>query len=137
MCKKCINCGAEATCEHHVIPLSLGGNDISSNKVPLCDSCHALIHNITVGNGHLSHSELVKAGVQRKKEAISRGESYKPRRKKGYNDFIGRPKLKKEEIPEHFLAVFRSGNYKNITDLAKQVNMSRTTVYKYIELLKS
>lgn len=136
MCKKCINCGADATCEHHVVPISLGGNDIPSNKVPLCDSCHALIHNITIGKGNLSHAELIRAGIRKKKEAIARGEIYNPRRRSGYNDFIGRPKLKKEDVPERFLTIYRSGKYKNIVDLARQVNMSRTTVYKYIEILK-
>lgn len=29
---------------HHIIPLSWGGEDIPSNRMPLCDRCHAIIH---------------------------------------------------------------------------------------------
>lgn len=42
----CINCG-DYPCElHHVVPLSLGGNDIETNKVPLCSKCHAKVHGL-------------------------------------------------------------------------------------------
>ena len=41
----CINCGDIETIHyHHVIPLSIGGNDIISNIVPLCYKCHGLLH---------------------------------------------------------------------------------------------
>lgn len=67
--KPCINCGAIPTELHHVIPKSLGGQDIPSNLVPLCSKCHALIHGldpnkrgIITENGNFDHGELVKQG---------------------------------------------------------------------------
>lgn len=42
---KCANCGSNLEIRlHHIIPLSLGGNDVPTNIVPLCDECHSLIH---------------------------------------------------------------------------------------------
>lgn len=135
MRKFCMNCGAPATCEHHIVPLVLGGNDIPSNKASLCDTCHSLIHGVTFEKGGMSHSELVKAGQQRKREAIARGEKYERRRANKGMDFIGRPKITKLDIPEEFEHIYFTKQYKNITDLAKKCQMSRTTVYRYIALL--
>lgn len=42
---RCINCGCQAHIRwHHVVPLGKGGNDTTSNIVPVCDRCHAAIH---------------------------------------------------------------------------------------------
>ena len=31
---------------HHIIPRSLGGDDVAENLVPMCDVCHVIIHSI-------------------------------------------------------------------------------------------
>ena len=63
---KCINCGAEASHWHHVVPKSLGGRE-GTNKVPLCDTCHGLIHGVSYSNGVISHSELIKTSLRKAK----------------------------------------------------------------------
>ncbi|TAN82746.1 MAG: hypothetical protein EYR95_18615 [Phormidium sp. SL48-SHIP] len=47
---------------HHVVPKVLGGNE-GSNVVPLCESCHGLVHS----RGFLSHSVLTKRGLEKAK----------------------------------------------------------------------
>jgi hypothetical protein len=135
MCKLCVNCGAPATCEHHIVPISLGGNDIPSNKAPLCDKCHGAIHAVTFEKESMSHSELIKLGIQRKKEAIAQGETYRARNGRINNQLSGRPPLTVSDIPYCFIECYNNHNYKNLSDLARKCNMSRTTVYKYIEVL--
>jgi radical SAM superfamily enzyme YgiQ (UPF0313 family) len=135
MCKLCVNCGAPATCEHHIVPIALGGNDIPSNKVPLCDKCHGAIHSVSFGEGCLSHGELIKRGLQKKKDAISRGEVYRARSGRISEGLGGRPALTINDLPSHFVEIYNNHNYKNISDLARKCGMSRTTVYKYIEVL--
>lgn len=135
MCKLCVNCGAPATCEHHIVPISLGGNDIPSNKVPLCDKCHGVIHGVSFGEGCLSHGELIKRGIQKKKDAISRGEVYRARSGRISKGLGGRPALTISDLPSYFVENYNNHNYKNISDLARKCGMSRTTVYKYIEVL--
>lgn len=135
MCKLCVNCGAPATCEHHIVPIALGGNDIPSNRASLCDKCHGAIHAVTFEKAGISHSELIKLGIQRKKDAIARGEAYRARSGRISNKPYGRPPLTIDDIPSCFVECYNNHNYKNITELAKKFNMSRTTVYKYIEVL--
>jgi len=52
---------------------------------------------------------------------------------------IGRPKATKDDIPaifyKHYPA-FVQGNL-NISEFARVCNLSRTTIYKYISILKS
>ena len=58
-------------------------------------------------------------------------------RAKGAN--IGRPQVKKDDIPAVFLRHYsslKSGNL-NVSELARVCNMSRTTVYKYVSLLEN
>ena len=58
-------------------------------------------------------------------------------RAKGAN--IGRPQVKKSDIPAVFLRHYpslKSGKL-NVSELARVCNMSRTTVYKYVSLLES
>lgn len=58
-------------------------------------------------------------------------------RAKGAN--IGRPQVKKDDIPAVFLRHYpslKSGKL-NVSELARVCNMSRTTVYKYVSLLES
>lgn len=51
---------------------------------------------------------------------------------------IGRPQVGKEDIPANFLRhypAFKNGTL-NVSELARVCDLSRTTVYKYIELLE-
>ena len=49
---KCIYCGCEDEIEfHHIIPLSLGGDNRLSNIIPLCRTHHFLAHNKCVVEG--------------------------------------------------------------------------------------
>ena len=51
---------------------------------------------------------------------------------------IGRPQVGKEDIPANFLRhypAFKSGTL-NVSELARVCDLSRTTVYKYIELME-
>ena len=41
--RACFECGAPATCAHHVIPRSRGG----TKTVPLCGGCHGLAHGLS------------------------------------------------------------------------------------------
>ena len=60
----CLECGAPATFQHHVIPRSLGG----TATVPLCGTCHPLAHN---QSANWKVSELTREALRRKK---ARGE---------------------------------------------------------------
>lgn len=41
----CVNCGSTESIEyHHIVPLSLGGEDRIGNIVPLCRKCHMAAH---------------------------------------------------------------------------------------------
>jgi hypothetical protein len=75
---KCINCGKEASELHHVVPLSLGGNDIDSNKVPLCSLCHTIIHGTNPSKRGTHWKELQKAGIEKAK-AEGKYKGRKPR----------------------------------------------------------
>lgn len=53
--KFCSLCGFDkVTEEHHIIPLSKGGNDTKENKIVLCPNCHRLVH-----KGKISMEELL------------------------------------------------------------------------------
>ena len=136
MDKICCNCGTVATCEHHVVPIVLGGFDVSSNKVALCDKCHSIVHGILTNKGQLSHSDLIKEGLKRKKESQEKGEIQYSRGRKCSSAPIGRPKLTKADIPDLFIQEYSNKQYSSITDLARRCNMSRTTVYRYISVLE-
>lgn len=120
----CCNCGAKATQAHHIVPVTLGGKDIITNIAFLCDHCHDLIHGLTRFDGSISHSELIKQGVQKARE-------------QGKN--IGRPSITLKDIPKKFIRQYKQllkNNSKiNVTTLAIDNQISRGTVYKYIALL--
>ena len=51
---------------------------------------------------------------------------------------IGRPKMTKDDIPQIFYRhypVYLSGDL-NVSELARVCELSRNTVYKYIDILK-
>ena len=122
---KCINCGStEDLTYHHVIPLSIGGNDIDSNIVCLCGCCHKKLHNITDGD-YIAHSLLIKNGIKRA-------------RKKGTT--IGRPKT---GVPNEFKTEFmkflnKEGIYNKCTasHFAFLNDIAISTYYKYVGILK-
>lgn len=58
--RQCIECGASAEADHHVIPRSRGG----TATVPLCGYCHALAHNM---KHSMSTGALAAAAVARLK----------------------------------------------------------------------
>lgn len=70
----CSNCDEKAEHLHHVVPASLGGSDRLTNLVPLCISCHSIVHNVSF----LHIKELQKAGIDKARE---RG-VYKNRKRK-------------------------------------------------------
>ena len=51
---------------------------------------------------------------------------------------IGRPQLTKEDIPPIFYRLYPSyiNGELNVSELARVCDMSRTTIYRYINLLK-
>jgi hypothetical protein len=136
MVRYCVNCGQVATQEHHIVPIVLGGRDIPSNRAPLCDECHGLIHGITFGAGHVSHSELIKRGIARKREAIKNGETYVGRSRRKTADFLGRPRLTLKDIPEEIIVAYTNKEFKTITALAKHFSKSRTAIYRYIKIIE-
>lgn len=48
--KPCFSCAGRAFYQHHIIQLQYGGFDTAFNRVPICDSCHRLIHPWMVSN---------------------------------------------------------------------------------------
>lgn len=41
---KCLMCGKDITCYHHIVPRSKGGSDSYQNLAGLCDNCHGFVH---------------------------------------------------------------------------------------------
>ena len=65
----CVNCGSTDDLNyHHIVPLSMGGQDVISNMVCLCGKCHDLIHYDS--RGKISHSKAAREGI---KAAKARG----------------------------------------------------------------
>ena len=59
----CFECNSTTyIVNHHVVPKSLGGK----NTIPLCQSCHDIVHNIKPRNISLSH--LTKQGLLNAKQ---------------------------------------------------------------------
>lgn len=108
---------------HHIVPIVLGGNDILTNIIPLCDNCHNLIHYNNTKNNNISHSDLIKEGIKKRKE-------------KGLS--TGRPHITKKDIPQKFFDYYKKicNNEITITQASKEIPMSRTTIYKYIKLIE-
>lgn len=120
----CANCGLDCGQEiifHHVIPLVIGGQDVITNIIPLCSTCHDLLHSVSKDNT-ISHSELIKKGMQQARE-------------QGVQ--IGRPKL--TQVPEWFITdvfpLYQQGI--TIMELSKKFFMSRTTIYRYLKMLNT
>lgn len=58
----CFECGAPATCAHHVIPRSRGG----TKTVPLCGGCHGLAHGLSreTWSDHAALTSAAMAGMK-------------------------------------------------------------------------
>ena len=56
--KACMNCGADADHEHHVVPRVLGG----VGTVTLCCECHGKVHD----RGFVSHRILTRVALMKK-----------------------------------------------------------------------
>jgi hypothetical protein len=59
---QCFECGAPATCAHHVIPRSRGG----TKTVPLCGGCHGLAHGLSreTWSDHRALTAAAKASMK-------------------------------------------------------------------------
>ena len=122
----CCNCNKnvkEQIIYHHVIPISLGGNDVINNIVPLCNDCHNIIHHHKKADTTFSHSELIKAGLRKAQE-------------EGVN--LGRPKMTTNDL-QWFLPYYKQWKDKKINkkDLALSLKISRPTLDKYITIIET
>ncbi len=83
---ECCNCGSTKELEyHHIIPISLGGNDINSNMVCLCYPCHQKIH---YGESkHGLHSTIIKKGLKMQGQRVNRLEERKLQKNQYRNPF--------------------------------------------------
>ena len=127
--QECCNCGSKDNLEyHHIIPLSLGGNNKLSNLCCLCYSCHSLLH--FGKTKHINHSEATKKGLQRARErGVQLGQP------KGAKLTTQKSLEAKKLIKE--LNYSFEGNLSN-EETYKQIGISRNTFYKYKkELLPS
>lgn len=59
----CLECGAQATESHHIVPKSLGG----TQTVPLCGKCHARVHGMNAKRRD-DHRYLTRLGLYRASE---------------------------------------------------------------------
>lgn len=119
---QCCNCGATKELEyHHIVPVSLGGNDINSNMACLCYSCHQKIH---YGESkHGLHSTVIKMGLE-----VAKAKGKK----------LGRPAT---GVPKEFVKEYnklQSGEYGSISvvQFAKLQGIAVSTFYKYANILK-
>lgn len=119
----CCNCGLDCKDNilfHHIVPISIGGNDTINNIVPICSVCHDMIH-FGASTESISHSELIKAGLER---ARAEGKQ------------IGRKKVTFEDLPEDFSIYAEQIKNKKTTiaQAAKELKISRPTFYKYLDI---
>lgn len=120
--EKCCNCGNTNDLEyHHIIPLSLGGNNNLSNYCCLCYKCHSLLH-FSKERG-INHSKLTKIGLEKAKKS-----GKKLGLKKGTKLTTQKSIVTKEKILTY------SKNFHgtlNDTDCIKLLGVARNTFYKY------
>ena len=115
----CCNCGEvdpERIQYHHIVPISLGGKDILSNIIPICDNCHHKIHGISNKKGAMSYSALIKQGLA-------------SARKKGRVG--GRPSTDKKKLDtavKLYLA-----NEMSVREICETVGISNSVLYRYLK----
>ena len=116
---KCCNCGSEEDLQyHHIIPLSLGGNDINSNMCCLCYKCHYKLHHNGKDSKVANYGELIKNGKARAKQ------------KEGFTD--GRPKKKnKEQIQQMLQLLTVNGGNMSYSQVSELYDISSRTLMRY------
>lgn len=118
----CCNCNSTDDLEyHHIMPISLGGSDTNKNIACMCGKCHRLLHGYK-DDSYINHGELIKSGMANARDKGS---------------VLGRPKVTSENIPSVFMKYYpkyKQGEM-NVTELSKLCDMSRTTIYKYLNML--
>lgn len=103
----CKYCGERAEHVHHIIPLSLGGDNREDNLISLCSTCHGKIHGKTfiTNNKNETWKKLQREGIERaKKEGKYKGRTRKKidktlyfhLKKKYYNREINKVQFAKE-----------------------------------------
>ncbi len=99
--------------QHHVVPLSLGGNDIDSNKVWLCIKCHNLIHSRSLNCGALAAKSpnYLKAVAEHK---------------------VGRPRVKTNKDFYDAVKAWRSGAITAV-EAMKRAGMTKATFYNVVK----
>ena len=122
----CANCNVDVKTNiiyHHIVPIAVGGRDIITNIVPLCENCHKLIHFGRKNTKPFTQSDLIKAGIKRAKKE---------------NKHIGRKKTVLEDLSDEVLNVCDKILAETITVSAasRELSISRPTMYKYLNLYK-
>lgn len=113
---QCINCLSITGPfeKHHVVPLSIGGNDIPSNVVCLCINCHNLLH--SRGHKGMSVGKLA-AESKNYKQAVADGR-------------VGRPKKQLTENQIKILKLYWNNSITGV-ECANRMKIGRTTLYKH------
>ena len=128
---KCCNCNYDAGNNiifHHIIPIVVGGNNIDSNIVPLCSTCHYKLHNVCNNNGTFSHSELTKIGIEKAKLAGKQIGGIKGKKLTTKKSVVAKEQIKK------YSSAF-GGTLSDI-EVIKLTGLARNTYYKYKKELK-
>ena len=112
----CANCGNDAHHAHHVVPLSVGGNDILSNLIALCDICHGLVHD----QKFVNHSFLTKQGLAKAKANGKKLGGLRPNTIKANNDRRKRNLQKAWEYREILTFRKQGLSYRQIADLLEK-----------------
>ena len=111
----CVNCGAEASQLHHIVPLVLGGTNKDSNIIALCSECHSKVHGLKMLK---SHSKLVREGKKKAK-------------KNNPNWSEGRPKVYTKEQLDHALSMLTiNGGKYSYKEVEKLLNISKSTLIR-------
>jgi len=109
----CCNCGQPADHTHHVVPIHLGGQDVLSNVVAICQGCHGLVHGFSFGTDHKAASA---AGVERARAA---------------GKVIGRKPSYTDE--QAWLARRLNAEGRGVSYIASATSLSRGAVYRLLQ----
>lgn len=124
---KCCNCGAMTDLQyHHIVPLSLGGNDVMTNYCCLCFKCHALIH--FGKHKNINHSYATKKGIDK-----ARANGKQIGRVVGQKYITNKEKKAKEIILKNSKDFMGTNRDQEVMKIA---GISRNSYYKYKSELK-
>lgn len=119
--RKCANCDREEDLHiHHVVPLSVGGFNRTSNMVRLCYECHGKVH-----GKNFSNRFLQKEGIEKAKK---RGAYLNHGANKKYS-----PTGTHKEVYFNIVRGLKKGQ--PISHIARDNDVSRPTIYKIKESL--